>query len=119
MSAHGTLRRRQAGCHCIDCRCAANESYAHCRGMEPRGILVTLNLPVVESLIGSHGLTSTDLALIMGIHRRMVEQWLTRGRLTIYNADKLAVALGTHYSLIVTDDVVSIPEHHTLRKRCV
>lgn len=106
---HGTIARYEHKCRCIDCRVAAAEWFAAYRGCKsPRGIILHLDIPSVVRIMRDKRIGIEDVCAAVGYKRRTVEQWLKTGGISIYCADELACALGTHYSLIVQDDVVSV-----------
>lgn len=106
---HGALACSQRGCKCIDCRCASSEYFAAFRnGKRTLGPILHLNVPAVKQAMARQGLSHEDVGVLIGLKPGTPAQWMKRGGITLYNADKLAVALGTHYSLIAYDDVVSV-----------
>jgi hypothetical protein len=107
---HGTIARYvgRDRCRCIDCRCAATEYFANLRENENHGPILTLNVPAIRAILHNKKMDDADIAAVLGVTLRVVRTWFRTGRLTLYKVDELAVALGTHYSLIVRDDVVSV-----------
>ena len=106
---HGTFYAyNDLKCRCIDCRDFMRDYRAKLYGGTGNGgVTLSLHGPSVRALMAERGITTDDLAAMVGVHPASIYQFIRRERVGLYTLDRIAVALGTHYMLLTPDDCVS------------
>ena len=106
---HGTVTGYNRRCRCIDCKDAMRAYCAEKKGItHHRGVILTIDEDALRHEMERSHVTEADIARNLGIHSATVHTWFKRRRVGLYTLDAIAQYLGTHYTLLTTDDCVSV-----------
>lgn len=114
---HGTFYTyNRLHCRCIDCRDFVRHYRNQLReASSSEGVRMVLDTDKVRRIMRERRITEDDIAATAGVDTASVYHWLKQQRVGLYTLDRLAVALGTHYSLLTPEDCVSALPHEIVR----
>lgn len=106
---HGTMRRYRSGCHCPECREANTadwNNWARRTGRVRSHHMVPVDVRVLGRQIELAGLSLADADALIA-RPGYLAKVLERGRIDLYRLDRLAVALGAHYSQFIPTERIA------------